>query len=425
MSTFPQHWREVALRHISVIPIRNGIGEAAQDQEEGYVRYIRTTDIADLHRLDESKRAGVPLEVAKDALVADDDILMTAAGSLGTSYLANVGEPAAFAGYLVRWRVDPTQCDARYFAWWTSSRHHLDQIATGAVRSTIDNFNASKFRSMRAPLPPLNEQRAIADFLDRETAQIDAMIEAQQGVVRALRERHEAGWARSYVRLTDNTPVRQVRNCVTSLVDGPFGSSLTSSHYTDEGTRVIRLGNIGVNAFKPQDAAFIDDEYAATLAEHAAEAGDVVMAGLGDSNQPLGRACVVPETLGPAIVKADCYRLRPRDGVYARYLAWALSSPPVLAQNSELARGITRQRMNTALAKSVRVAIPPMEAQVAVVERHDSETERLATAIDAALVVTELLHERREALITAAVTGRIDPTTGIERIGPTTEEEAS
>lgn len=67
--------------------------------------------------------------------------------------------------------------------------------------------------------------------------------------------------------------------------------------------------------------------------------------------------------------------------------------------------------MNTALAKSVRVAIPPMEAQVAVVERHDSETERLATAIDAALVVTELLHERREALITAAVTGRIDPTT--------------
>ena len=81
--------------------------------------------------------------------------------------------------------------------------------------------------------------------------------------------------------------------------------------------------------------------------------------------------------------------------------------------------------MNTALAKSVRVAIPPMEAQVAVVERHDSETERLATAIDAALVVTELLHERREALITAAVTGRIDPTTGIERIDPTTEEEAS
>lgn len=354
----------------------------------------------------------------KDSETADD---------IGVPAFIKTSAPDLVCGYHVAIASpDSALVDPKFLFWFLSSRPARTWWETRASGVTRVGLRQEDIRHLPlGVLPPVHHQRAVADFLDRETAQIDDMIEAQQGVVDKLNERHNAAWAQAYHRLMGNAPERQVRNCVVSLVDGPFGSSLTSAHYADDGTRVIRLGNVGINAFKAKDAAFIDDEYAQVLSQHAARAGDVIFAGLGDTSQPLGRACVVPDGLGPAIVKADCYRLRPRHDVSARYLAWALSSPPVLAQNRELARGTTRQRMNTTLAKSIRIAIPSLEVQEEVVAQYDLASRSLSTAMDAAREVIDLLRERREALITAAVTGRIDPVTGIERIDPTTYKEAS
>lgn len=430
MSTFPQHWREVALRHISVIPIRNGIGEAAQDQEEGYVRYIRTTDIADLHRLDESKRAGVPLEVAKDALVADDDILMTAAGSLGTSYLANVGEPAAFAGYLVRWRVDPTQCDARYFAWWTSSRHHLDQIATGAVRSTIDNFNASKFRSMRAPLPPFNEQRAIADFLDRETAQIDAMIEAQRDLVTALQMRRLA-------LVVDGVHLGSSPEC---LPEGwetlPFKAAVsrrfTGEWGTEPGSDEVDVACVRVADFDRSlhragaSIPTVRSIGADKARTKALRPGDLLLERSGGTaRNPVGNIVlyVGPEgALSSNFI--ECVRLkRGHDPQFWCYLHEAAYSTGFTHQHVKQTTGIQNLDVDGFYAE--HFAVPALDEQRRIAEELSAKTSTLDAAIAAAIDVASLLRERREALITAAVTGRIDPTTGIERVDPTTEKEAS
>src|SRR5688572_31007552 len=91
---------------------------------------------------------------------------------------------------------------------------------------------------------------------------------------------------------------------VGSLTDGPFGSNLKSSHYTDSGPRVIRLQNIGDGRFL-DERAHISAAHFERLRKHEALAGDVVVAMLGAE---LPRACLVPAHLGPAIVKADCVR---------------------------------------------------------------------------------------------------------------------
>lgn len=298
--------------------------------------------------------------------------------------------------------------DGRYLAYYLIALRSSGFVHAYANVVSMPHLTADKLERVQIPLPPAGEQRAIADYLDRETERIDTLIEKQQRLIELLRERREAAWdarVESARRVGQSVPVRRV---IDSIADGPFGSSLTSAHYTDEGVRVIRLGNIGVDEFKDRDSAFVSLEYGMELATHAVAQGDVVVAGLGDDNMPLGRAALVPEDLGPAIVKADCYRLRPNELVSPRYLAWVMSAPQTRSQIMLLARGATRARLNTKVVQQVEIPLPGREAQAEIVADSDAETAKVDRLIEETGRFIELSRERRAALITAAVTGQID-----------------
>jgi type I restriction enzyme S subunit len=310
-------------------------------------------------------------------------------------------------------RVDPS-VDKRWLNYFLTSGFTVAAMAslvrgiggTEAGNVRTPRLNVSDLQSMTIPLVSADEQRAVADYLDRETGRIDTLVEEQQRLIEMLRERRDSAWAaRVETARRVGRPVT-VRRVIESIVDGPFGSSLTSAHYSDEGARVIRLGNIGVNEFKDGDAAFIPLDYAEELEAHAVEQGDVVVAGLGDDKMPLGRAAVVP-ALGPAIVKADCYRLRPDEQVSAAYLAWVMSAPQTRSQSMLLARGSTRARLNTKVVQQVEIPLPDRDTQDALVALSDAEAAKIDNLIMETEQFIELSKERRSALITAAVTGLV------------------
>jgi type I restriction enzyme S subunit len=87
--------------------------------------------------------------------------------------------------------------------------------------------------------------------------------------------------------------------------DGPFGSKLKTEHYAPAGARVVRLQNIGDGEFDDGDRAYISLSYYAELRRYALLPNDILVAGLGDENHPVGRACLLPPELRPAINKAD------------------------------------------------------------------------------------------------------------------------
>jgi type I restriction enzyme S subunit len=218
------------------------------------------------------------------------------AGKVSTAY--TVIEPLATA-------------DPNFFRWVLKSPPYI-QTLSSSLEQLRDGQSVKfgDFAAIPLPLPPIDEQRRIADFLDDRVARIDQIIAARRTQMDHVDDALDAEWNSLGARLVEHGPVIPLRRVLASIVDGPFGSSLTSSHYTDEGTRVIRLGNIGKAAFRDGDAAFISDQYAAELRSHSVSPGDLLMAGLGDERWPLGRCAVAPEDLGPAIVKADCYRIR-------------------------------------------------------------------------------------------------------------------
>ncbi|TLF92464.1 hypothetical protein FEK35_30520 [Nocardia cyriacigeorgica] len=300
--------------------------------------------------------------------------------------------------------------DSRYLNWLFRSAAYTAGYAlqSRGVRIGQAEIDNDLYRAMPVLLPPIDEQRNIADYLDRETTRVDTLIEEQQRLIEMLRERRDSVWAACVEEARHLGRPAAVRRVIESIVDGPFGSSLTSAHYSDEGARVIRLGNIGVNEFKNGDAAFIPLDYAKKLEAHTVAQGDVVVAGLGDDKMPLGRAAVVPAALGPAIVKADCYRLRPNERVGAGYLAWVMSAPQTRSQIMMLARGSTRARLNTRVVQQVEIPLPGRDTQDALVARSNAETANIDRLIAESERFVELARERRAALITAAVTGQID-----------------
>jgi len=294
-----------------------------------------------------------------------------------------------------------------YLAYLLQGDEFVDKVVANSVGVSYPAITASDLMALDLLVPPLDEQRAIADYLHQETAHIDALVAKQEEFIGLLRERRDATWARGFNQAAQKVRLTPLRRVVTSIVDGPFGSSLTSAHYADSGTRVIRLGNIGVNAFRSQDEAYIPDTYAKQLSGHDARQGDVVIAGLGDEKWPLGRAALVPD-IGPAIVKADCFRARPAAGVTGEYLAWALSAPQTRAQVALMSRGSTRQRINTSIARAIEVPVPSGNDQRSILALSERELCRIDALIAKAEEHIALAKERRSTLITAAVSGQFD-----------------
>jgi type I restriction enzyme, S subunit len=194
-----------------------------------------------------------------------------------------------------------------------------------------------------------------------------------------------------------------LKRVVLDACDGPFGSSLKSDHYRDDGARVIRLGNVGVGSWVDSDAAYIDLDYWRLLNRHHALTGDLIVAGLGDENHPVGRACVLPD-LGPAMVKADCYRLR-LDPMLAdaRFVALFLSSTAGSAEASKLADGATRSRLTLSKALSIPIPDVDLQRQRATVGYLDAETARIDKLIALRTEQARLMQTRLDVLVRQSI----------------------
>ncbi len=273
------------------------------------------------------------------------------------------------------------------------------------------------FGHLCMPLPPVPEQRRIVAEIESQFTRLDAAVAAlqrsQKQVAkcrasilaaavtgrfgRSQRQSKEWPWV-PIADLAERSP--------NAITDGPFGSNLKTSHYVGEGPRVVRLQNIGECRFVDERAC-ISDEHFARLQKHRVIAGDVLIAALGNE---LPRACLAPDDLGPAIVKADCIRLRPSaDRVSARYLCYALNSFPVRSATRKLVHGVGRPRLNLSEIKSVQVPLPSMTEQadiVAAIEDWFSLLDKSESLIQSSIQRAARL---RQAILKRAFEGRLVP----------------
>lgn len=145
-----------------------------------------------------------------------------------------------------------------------------------------------------------------------------------------------------------------------AVTDGPFGSNLKSSHYQETGPRVIRLQNIGDGVFIDAKAHISQGHYE-ELTKHAVEKDDLVVAMLGEV---LPRACIIPMGVSPAIVKADCARIRLNTSLAIPHVVMSqLNSKPVRDIVLKFVKGIGRPRVNLGRIRAIPLAVCSLEEQ--------------------------------------------------------------
>ena len=144
-----------------------------------------------------------------------------------------------------------------------------------------------------------------------------------------------------------------------AMTDGPFGSNLKTSHYTSSGPRIIRLQNVGDGEFLDADAHISRDHFQA-LKRYEVRPGDIVFASLGTS---LPRSCILPDDIGPAIVKADCVRFRPSAKVSIECINHFVNASPTRQRAKRLIHGVGRPRLSLSSLRTVAIPLAPPAEQ--------------------------------------------------------------
>jgi type I restriction enzyme S subunit len=285
--------------------------------------------------------------------------------------------------------------------------HALPKLSRVATGSTYEAVSGSDIGNLLVPLPDLPTQKAIATFLDRETARIDQLIEKKQRLVELLGERmarERDGRCASGV----STKLRHIRRYITS------GSRGWGQFYADEGDLFVRIGNVsrpGIDLDLTEPAFVSLPSSAEGMRTRLAE-GDLLVSITAD----LGSVAVVDGRASGAFVSQHVALIKLSEKkAHSRYTAHALLATPAQAQFDIAGYGGTKQGLALDDVLDISVPMPSLEQQhqiAAALDEFSGKLNQISGTSDRSI---DRLKEYRSALITAAVTGQIDVETWSRR----------
>ena len=288
----------------------------------------------------------------------------------------------------------------------TANKGQLDRVVTG---STYDAVSVSQVGVVALPLPPPEEQRAIAAFLGRETGKIDALMEEQRRLIELLKEKRQAVISHAVTKgLKASAPMEDsVIHPGDPLPEGwTTGRLSTVCKFRSGKAHEQVIDEDG--PFVCVTARFVSTQGVArkycTQNFSAARKGDILMV---MSDLPNGRALaraffVIDDT--PYAVNQRVCVISAIEG-NPRFFFYQLNRNEQLLRHDD---GVNQTHLPNEAFTKLQLHLPPLSEQDAIVAFLDAETSKIDTLVDEAETGITLLQERRAALISAAVTGKID-----------------
>lgn len=292
--------------------------------------------------------------------------------------------------------------------------------------NTIPHLTGDKLRHHRFPCPPEVEQCAIVGFLDAQTEKLDALVEKKRAMIERLKEKRAAlisrtvtrGLPTEAARAAGSEPHPELKpSGVEWLGDVPAHwkvlqlrrryTILDCKHRTvpfvDDGVPVVSIREVGGQAVDLSEAKrSTEEDYIEMIAgDRRPRLGDIIYS----RNATVGAASLVT-TNARFCMGQDVCLIRSHE--CARFLLYTLKSRALSEQLEARMIGSTVRRINVGQIKDFWLALPPREEQKAIADYLDRETARIDRLIAKVEQAIATLQEYRAALITAAVTGKID-----------------
>ena len=336
-------------------------------------------------------------------------------------YLAKAAQPK-FGGVctseILVLRPTPI-CWPRYLMYCLLSAPYVCSLNSLTYGTKMPRVSPETVGNSFIPLPPEPEQRALAAFLDRETARIDALVEQKERLIELLQEKRAALITRAVTRgLDPNVPMKgsgvewmgetpahwELRPLKRVSPEITVGVVVNPSSYVQtDGVPFLYGSDLQEGRIVTNNAKRMSEADSKSLPKSRLHAGDLVCVRVGAP----GVTAVVP----PELEGANCASvliIRYADTFEPHWLCYAMNSRAVRHQVELVQYGAAQEQFNVAHAVEFLVPFAPLAEQRAIAAYLDRETTRVNALISTIQKAIDHLHERRTALISAAVTGKID-----------------
>ena len=408
LGEIPEHWEIQRLGRMG--SFFKGGGGTKEDEVDNGIPCVRYGDLYTQHQfLIRGTRAGIGQDSVEGyRQLRYGDVLFAGSGEtideIGKSAVNLIDGTAYCGGDVIVFRPS-IEVDATFLGYATDSRAAISQKACMGRGVTVMHIYSSELKYMLIPLPPLDEQRSIADFLNHETTKIDELVAKKRLLKERLAEYRTALITRT---VTQGLPPEAAR--AAGLDPSPlFGSS-----------EVEWLGTIPQHWEVTRLRHVCEFAYGDSLPSEARELGGVPVFG----SNGIVDYHNTPNTCAPVIVigrKGSFGEVNFHEGVafaidttyfvderftrsHLRWLYYVLPCTGLTDVSMDSAvPGLSRSH---AYGKSV--GLPPPDEQRAIAGFLDQQTERIDALRKRIEVAIERLQEYRTALVTAAVTGKID-----------------
>lgn len=431
----PEHWMTVPLRR-SFRVVNGGTPSSADERLwDGVVNWLTPEDLgANFAKVIHDGRRSLSRE-GLEGCGAE----FFPAGSLIVSTRAPIGHVAIAGtdsctnqGCRALVGSSRTSCSDYFYYVLVASKPVLQASGKG---TTFLELSTSALASHGVPAPPINEQGAIADFLDRETARIDDLVAKKRALIAKLNEKRSALIARVVTRGLPPEAARAVGldphpklkpSGVEWLGDVPAHWSIARlRHLIEGGTQngvykaASDFAESGVPMVQMREAfaepvlqATAQDRVLMSRAERKAWAlrqGDLLFGRRSLVFEGSGKCVLVGQLPETHVFESSLIRVRPdKSRSEPRFLHYFLGSTYARAQVLSVTKQVTISGVDSAQVKSLVLSVPPLVEQRAIIGHLDRETAKIDQVVAKVEEAIQALHVYRIAIIMAAVTGKID-----------------
>ncbi|MDW8373305.1 MAG: restriction endonuclease subunit S [Planctomycetota bacterium] len=329
-----------------------------------------------------------------------------------------------FSNFLLRIRPLRAFVLPEFLAYLLRSELTRERIQRMVATTTYPNIDVPEYVSSTLPIPPIDEQQAIAAFLDHETAKIDALVAKKERLIELLQEKRTALITRAVTRGLDPTvpmkdsgvewlgqipahwEVRRVKR-VFRVVNGSTPASSEPAYWDGSIPWVTPedLGDLRSKLITATRRSLTEEGYQ-SCGTTLVPAGSLVLS----TRAPIGHLAIAGVDL---CTNQGCRSLVFRHSSSREFFYYGLLA--ARSKLESLGQGSTFRELATEDLENVKITVPPEPEQHAIAAFLDRETAKIDALIAKVREAIERLKEYRTALISAAVTGKIDVSEGGER----------
>lgn len=430
---FPSHWNLTRIKFNSLVKARVGWHGLNSDDFTEVGPYLVTgSDFKgkfiqwnECYHCDEDRYEQDPY-----IQLTNGDLLITKDGTIGKVALVSElnGKATLNSGVFV---VRPLRSDftTQYYYWLLLSRAFTDFVNYYKTGSTIVHLYQETFVNFKYPLPPYEEQQKIANFLDHETAKINTLIAKQESLIELLKEKRQAVISHAVTKgisSINGTQCPMKDSGVEWLGEVPEhwdvsslkyftsiqgGYAFSSEDFTDDGVQILRIGNLYQNRLAlERQPTFVSDDFLKTLPSFKVTKNDILMSLTGTLGKRDYGFAIKVDVASEFLLNQRVAKLTPDSSKITNdYLVNILWSESYLNQLYSLPSGTKQANLANSDVLSIAVAIPPsIEEQKRIADFIVTQTSKLDRLTLRANEAILLIKERKTALISSAVTGKID-----------------